>query len=371
LLKILDNWCPEVYRSVFIDRYNNDHIRVSPCCQATSSNESAEQFNFVSSPTLSYFRDQFNQGNKPPECKRCWTAEESGHKSRRQSAIEFFNLPEVDTTVQLESIDHSATWACNMACIMCSPINSSLWAKEVGYKPKDLDKIGRRFQNDNNIINKLNVSRVKKIHYNGGEPFLNNHQLDLLKILEQTNVLNNLFISYNTNGSIFPDQEIIEYWKKARLVKLFFSIDAVGSAFEYIRWPGKWQEISNNIQLMKNTLPSNVMFGLNLTVGNYNILELQDLWTWFDQVLKTNREGDPSDFNWQLANNFNPSEVKLEVKQQAIDQLQEIPALAGIVNYLENSLESNINNQWITKLDVIDERRNTNWRQILKIGRYY
>lgn len=277
----LDNWCPEIYRSVFIDRYNNDHISISPCCQAQRSIEPSDSFDFSNNKFLTTLRQQFSQGKQPKECNSCWVVERLGHKSRRQSAIEFYNI-EPNTQVELNSIDYSATWACNMACIMCSPTNSSLWASELDYTNERLTSIGRRFQKDNNILDQLDIDQVKKIHFNGGEPFLNNHQTSLLERLEEQDVLKNTFISYNTNGSIIPSNKIIEYWSRSRLVKLFFSIDAVGDAFEYIRYPGKWNEVERNIQNMRAQLPSNVMFGINLTVGAYNLLELADLWKWFE-----------------------------------------------------------------------------------------
>jgi sulfatase maturation enzyme AslB (radical SAM superfamily) len=356
---------------VFIDRFNNDYVKIAPCCQATANIESVTDFDFHTSPTLNKIRLEFTQGLKPAECNMCWTAEKLGHKSRRQSAIEFFNLPSQDQSVQLESIDHSATWACNMACVMCSPYNSSLWATELDYKTNDLIKIGRKFQKDNDILTKLDLSCVKKVHYNGGEPLLNNHQLELLEILEEQQVLKNLFISYNTNGSVFPNKKIIEHWARSRLVKLFFSIDATESAFEYIRWPGKWSQVSDNIQRMRDQLPSNVMFGINLTVGNYNVLELKDLWKWFKTNIHSNREGDLSDFNWQIAKNFDPLEVNLKVKQQVIKDLADIEPLSGIVDYLNSSDAVDKENKWINTFDTYDQKRNTNWRKSLKISEYY
>lgn len=365
------NWCPEIYKGLFVDLHNDDKIRVAPCCQAVSSIEPVDQFDFKTNTYLSTLREQFDQGQKPAACNRCWQAENLGHKSRRQSAIEFFDLDNADTEVRLEGLDHSATWACNMACIMCSPHNSSLWAKEKSYDANSLKSIGRKFQKDNKILSKLDLSGIKKIHFNGGEPFLNLGQIDLLTQLDKYDVLKNVFISYNTNGSIFPDTKVIEHWERSRLVKLFFSIDATGSAFEYIRWPGNWISVSENIQKMRDSLPGNVMFGVNVTVGNYNLLELKDLWNWFESTIASNREGDPSDFNWQIANNFDPKNCSQAVKLQAIEDLKNIDAMSGIVNYIKSSLDQSGSNAWINVFNEYDTKRNTTWRTSLKIAEYY
>lgn len=365
-----DNWCPEIYRSLFIDRYNNDSVRIAPCCQAQCRIESVDNFDFKNSTYLTELRQQFDQGHKPEECNSCWDMEKVGHKSRRLAAQEFYNI-EPSSLVQLESIDHSATWACNMACIMCGADRSSQWAAELNLTNEQLFNIGRKFQKENNILDQLSMEHVKKIHFNGGEPFLNTHQLDLLDRLEQQDVLKDTFISYNTNGSIFPNAKIIDRWSRSRLVKLFFSIDAVESAFEYIRWPGKWNEISSNIQSMREQLPGNVMFGINLTVGSYNLLELKNLDSWFQNNIATNREGDPSDFNWQIAPNFDPKHVNNTVKHQVIEDLKGRTRMLGIINYLQSTLNYSGNNDWITKLDNIDLRRSTNWRNSLTISQYY
>jgi len=370
LLKDYDNWCPEIYRSVFIDRYNDTHVRIAPCCQAASKLESVDTFDFATSPYLTQLREQFDLGQRPVECNRCWSAEKIGHKSRRQSAIEFFQNPSPDSSVGLHSIDHSATWACNLACIMCEPSNSSLWASEVGLNKTDLKNIGRLFQKSNNFLDRLDLSQIKKIHFNGGEPMLNNDQTALLLKLKDLDILKNVFISYNTNGTVMPSRQVIDLWSQARLVKIFFSIDAVGSAFDYIRWPGKWEQTSKNILSMKTDLPGNVMFGFNTTIGNYNLLEMAELYQWFDQNLKYNQEGDTSDFCWQFANNFDLKHLSPAIKIHAIDQLKPIAPLNGIVKYLESVQTQAENLYWVKILDQLDMKRNTNWKQHLQIRKF-
>jgi molybdenum cofactor biosynthesis enzyme MoaA len=371
LLKDYGNWCPEIYRSIFIDRHNDNCVRIAPCCQAATRIESVNNFDFNTSPYLTELRQQFNNNEKPSACNQCWQTEKVGHKSRRQSAIEFFELSAPDHTVVLESFDHSATWACNLACIMCKPLYSSTWANELNYNKQKLEEIGRQFQKSNNFLDNFDVSQIKKIHFNGGEPMLNNDQTQLLEKLEEQDVLKNTFISYNTNGTVMPTNKIIDLWKKAQLVKIFFSIDAVNSAFGYIRYPGNWEKTSRNILDMKEHLPGNVMFGFNTTVGNYNLLEIADVYQWFTNNLLTNRFNDASDFNWQLAGNFNIADLNQATKQIAIEQLDKIPQLQGIVNHIKSTINYNRNDEWISKLDEIDQRRKTNWRAVLKVAKYY
>ena len=142
-MKQSDTWCPEIYRNIYIDRVNHDKVRIAPCCQAQGSTVDIKNLNFESDAFLTDLRTKFTAGQKPVACSRCWQAEELGQKSRRQSAIEFFNLDKSDTTVTLESIDHNVTWACNLACIMCNPNYSSTWANELKLNKSQLTTLGR------------------------------------------------------------------------------------------------------------------------------------------------------------------------------------------------------------------------------------
>lgn len=364
---VSDNWCPEVYRSIFVDQYNNDQIRVAPCCQASTAIESVETFDFKTSSHLQNIRQQFDQGLKPTACDRCWTAESRGQKSRRQGAIEFFNLPLQETTVVLEAIDWNATWACNLACIMCGPYLSSTWAKELSMTPEALKVLGRKFRKQNKIQDVLDWSHIKKLHFNGGEPLLNTDQLNILNRVD----LSQLTISYNTNGTIYPDDKLIDLWSQTKLVKLFFSIDATGPQYEYIRYPANWAAVSNNLLRMRQELPSNVMFSFNCTVGCYNVFEMIDVWKWFDTNISTNREGDPSDFSWQLAYNYDIGYLLPAAKQEIIDQISTIPQLKAIATHVESVQSRPSYNGWQKSLDEIDKRRGTDWKSTLQIGKYY
>jgi sulfatase maturation enzyme AslB (radical SAM superfamily) len=365
------NWCPEIYRTVFVNRFNNDQLYVSPCCQAIGKLEPSDNFDFYTSPTLVNFRKQFDAGDFPKECNRCWQMEKHGHKSRRQSAIEFFDLPTEDRTVVFEGFDYSGTWACNLACIMCSPTFSSTWANELSLSKSELAKIGKLFQKSNNFLERVDVRSLKKLHFNGGEPLLNNDHLSVLEKLNDNDMLKNIFISYNTNATIAPSPRLIELWSQARLVKIFFSIDATDTAFEYIRWPAKWDQAQDNMLSLKQSLSDNVMFGINATVGCYNIFEIKHVWEWFLKNIRTNNSGDESNFCWQMANNYNIGDLSGIAKQAAIDYIGSIPELQGIVSFLHASTDCSQSDQWITKLNELDSRRGNSWRNSLHVAQYY
>jgi hypothetical protein len=341
-------------------------MRIAPCCQAKSQIVAVDGFDFYTNDFLTTLRTKFDAGHRPAECVRCWQDESHGKKSRRLSAIDFYKTPP-SSEVLLEGLDHSSTWACNLACIMCGPEFSSTWATELDLNKSQLHSMGRLLHKKNTALDMLDTSNIKRLHFNGGEPFLNVEQI---KVLDKIN-LENVLLSYNTNGTQYPDPRLIEQWHRAKSVRIFFSIDAVGDAFEYVRWPGRWESVAGNILKMRDQLPSNVMFGFNTTVGCYNALELADTMSWFNQHISTNREGDDSDFCYQYAFNYDIKSLTTQAKLAIINKLQLVPGLEGVVSYVQNQLQHANDNAWIDLLDQIDMRRNTNWRKVLKIGKFY
>jgi hypothetical protein len=121
---------------------------------------------------------------------------------------------------------------------------------------------------------------------------------------------------------------------------------------------------------MKQQLPSNVMFGFNVTVASYNLLELAKVYGWFVDNISTNREYDLSDFCWQLAYNYNINVLPQHIKQQAIYELESIEQYQVLVNLLKDT-NTSVNDSWIKKLNAIDQRRQTDWKKSLKIGKYF
>ena len=357
-----------MYKGISVQRYNADQLRISPCCQSTGALESVDQFDFATSPHLNSIRKKITNGEKAVECDRCWKTE-AHDVSRRQSMLT--DYPTQDNSVLLESIDYNATWACNLACIMCDERFSSTWAKELEKTATDLEKIGRRYNNSNPFISQFDLKNVKRVHFNGGEPLLNDSHLEMLETLDRDNSINQVSLSYNTNATQYPSDRAIDLWAKAKQVILFFSIDGTDKSYEYIRYPGNWNQTVDNMLKIKDKMPTNVTFGFNVTVGCYNIFEIADVLVWFKQHLAHNRDGNFSDFSYQMAYNFDINLLNYTAKISAIKYLTPYSELLGLVNMLKSELKTTENNHWISKLDTIDQRRNTNWRQALQIAEYY
>lgn len=311
-----------------------------------------------------------SNNQQPSECHRCWEKEKINAVSRRQELSDQYGFDSVNDDLELLSIDINVTWACNLACVMCSPRWSSTWATELGTNKEQLANLGKLGNTKNSFVDRLDISKVQRLHFNGGEPLINHNHVNILEKFNQRGSLSTVAVSYNTNGTVYPSDDVVKLWSQTKFVKLLFSIDATGAAFEYIRYPATWLQVQQNIQRLRKEMPSNVMFGVNVTVGGYNLLELKNVSEWFDAEISTNREGDASDFSWNFAHEFGVDAVAQEVKSQVAHQLDGNTHFANLATYLTNSKPQR-NDEWIVKFNSIDQRRGTNWRKDLAVAAYY
>ena len=141
-----------------------------------------------------------------------------------------------------------------------------------------------------------------------------------------------IYLNYNTNGTILPNQELQQLWAEFKLVQLDFSIDDVGNRFEYQRYPAQWNTIENNLQWYIEFAPHNCMFAVNTTVGILHRHNLDTLDQWLVKNFKQSRFSDP---------------IKHR-RQNAVGKF---------------SITSDIT-QVQQHLDILDKRRNTNWRLV-------
>jgi hypothetical protein len=131
-------------------------------------------------------------------------------------------------------------------------------------------------------------------------------------------------LCFQTNGtqSIHPRNfDIIE---KFHLVKLHISLDGIHDKFEYLRWPANWNQVTDNIFNLRETLPGNTMFVVEETISIFNLLYLQELEQWVNNNFTTNREGDIVNHTKHLANGFfalqNMSQEYVDLIRQSSQQ---------------------------------------------------
>lgn len=315
--------CVDLYKNLNVV-VRQDKLSISPCC--ASPTRVTDTVDFVNNQYLKDLRAHASTGTLPNACSACTNAEQSGAASRRQGSNAWFQHAGLDNTeIELIRLDYWTGDLCNLACVICGPSNSTSWKQELGL-PVDRQKA---------VINKfwttLDLSKIKLIHFNGGEPLLSKEHI---KFLHSVPNKKNVHLNYNTNASVRPSQQLLELWSEFNLVQLDFSIDDIEQRFEYQRYPAKWSQIADNLAWFVDHAPHNCMFATNTSVGILNHSNLDSLNHWLKTNFHTSRFTDPIEHRQQLT-------LGVFALKDA-DQRK-----SWIVN----------------ELDKIDQRRNTNWRK--------
>lgn len=237
-------------------------------------------------------QQQFIATDRPAVCNKCWKTEDLGQPSRRKTNNTFLDFA---YDLDIENIEKEALAGnnyeraimqlqigsiCNGMCTTCNTEFSSAWRQLEG-EPRLITTEQHTVQ-DNYIrlVKETNWSKVKRITLFGGEPLLIKQTYDILThLFWHSNT--DCVISLVTNGSITPTQTQQELIKKFTNLNVCVSIDGVGKAFEYIRYPLKWDAVDANIKLYKELFND---VSIVCTLSNLNANAQLDVVNWASEM---------------------------------------------------------------------------------------
>lgn len=229
---------------------------------------------------INKIRKEFLDGEKPQECKLCWTEEEAGIKSLRLQSQ--YNQKYDIVNPELNYLSLKLSNKCNLACRICSPHLSSLWQSQFTklnfpLEPKAMfETISlQKFENEKlDILHEIS-SHIDHLLIYGGEPLINDEVLDFLDFLSRSGLAKNIHLTLNTNASVYTDS-LISLLSSFQRIDLFLSIDDIGERFEYQRWPARWEKIDTNIKRFSQ-LRDPFFIGIFPTVSILNVLNLKEI----------------------------------------------------------------------------------------------
>jgi len=254
-------------------------------------------------------RAEFESGEKPSACERCWAEENAGKKSKREYMLEKFkHMPFEENLVFL---DLKLGNICNLKCRICGEWSSSKWAQEKveqfgnDHLAKQWLKDGQWPRKNPGFWDNLDslLPNIKYFEFTGGEPFLIKQHFDLLQRAVDLGYAKDIDIHYNTNGTQFPKQH--EVWKHFKHVQIAFSIDNTEKRFEYERYGAKWSTVNNNIKRFLKMRDEGYPFSLQLCItwNLQNTYYMQKILTWAKQSgiddIHFNLMHDPEEYNLQ------------------------------------------------------------------------
>lgn len=260
-------WCPFPFRNVMI----NTDGTYSTCCYSSPLSGISRRTHTVTeafySEQYETIRQNLKNNIRDSNCAKCWALEDVGAESLRLQEIrtEEFDSKSITDNPRIEQVFASLGNQCNLKCRTCGPSESSLWVKEYNDTEGSFIKINQESEDSRfyeNFSNEV-VPNLKEIIFTGGEPFLLKSTTRILETLTS-----DVSITIHTNATL-PKPEILNKFNDVNIVA---SIDGIGARFEYIRHPGNWSEVLNNLKEYGNQLTA-----ITCTVSAYNIWYIDEV----------------------------------------------------------------------------------------------
>ena len=354
--------CRQLSNGYKINIDHNNNLLWSPCCfYATKVNlEDTVNFQkelaFTSSAT----------GWLLPECSICKQMEETSVDRLSPRINSFVRVPEEFDDGDCVDLEISFDTTCNAACMSCGSYSSSTWTK-FERKHNLLGKLSKDSYHSpasadyflQKLIKLVPLDKLRTIFILGGEPFYSDTHIKLLEHVCSVHPNPELItLRYVSNGSIFPESNVIELWSKFKEIHITFSLDGILNKFEYLRWPLTWNKVVNVIDKFINE--TNVIIGINSTISPLNVLYWQELDDWTNATVPKDRlarQGTrPNRCFGYMDLHYTPLLMREEFyKQYGLDHK---------VSRILMGLEVNDNNaKMISYLDKIDPLRNQSWRE--------
>jgi len=269
---------------------------------------------FLSSWNSTYMKNvrrQMMNGEKPPSCLKCYKEEAAGHRSKRQWETEYWSKRvSVDKLIentnddgsvppQLAYIDLRFGTKCQLACVMCSPHDSSGWIKDYKaiFPAVENASLKTTMQwKDNGSYNgssynwhKQNpvfweqfyeqIPNMQQIYFAGGESLIIEEHYEILEKCIEMGYAKDLEIRYNSNGVEWRD-DLFDLWKHFKLVRFHYSIDSIEEMNDYIRYPSKWKRQKEVFHILDKETSNNVEITVACAVQALNIYYIPDLIKW-------------------------------------------------------------------------------------------
>ena len=218
---------------------------VSPCCKHVDRDQSQNFYKIdpneaLDSPLFKRLQKQFLNGEKPAACIKCWNAEEQGLRSfRLQNQDRYLWARENSgSSGTLKMIDVAFGNTCNAACLTCDSVSSHKWLPET----QELMKIeGNPFERwiykSQSHLTKWTSDQLREVEvalFDQSESFLQPGFKSLIAELKRSGNLKEMSLSLSTNGSYWPNSEILDDLAGAKSLEIQISVDGTNSLFNYL-----------------------------------------------------------------------------------------------------------------------------------------
>jgi MoaA/NifB/PqqE/SkfB family radical SAM enzyme len=319
-----DTFCIHLWNHLRLDAETDAHVccafqggKISQGgCPMSLQRHSLEEI--WNSDMMCNIRRDMVHGRRVNGCGECYTAEARGGMSMRMrdnanwkngwlnegrmqidnlksdAAENGFRAPTLPALIEIDT-----GTLCNLKCRMCHDGASSLIAKDPVHSSWAADqRSGEPYHHEGAHPRNAKLRRflplkasferelsrrpgdIKRLYFIGGEPLLVRELPVLLEGLADSGQSRDIELAIVSNGTVAPSW--LSLASRFRRLELAISIDGFEKHYDYIRYPARWDDLTENLRRFKE-MP-NVLLSGAVTIQVNNALNITDLFRYFDTV---------------------------------------------------------------------------------------
>jgi organic radical activating enzyme len=284
---------------------------VRTCCIATDrlKNHYSEELTLgdytpheiFMSPHAQRIRNEIIEGGEPKNCETCWIDERNGKKSKRQIYNEYYEqwygpdwmkkFPWIGTPHKIYDLQLIFDNTCNLKCRSCNANYSSKWVEEAKERHvpywESSAKVPMNDMENSKFWTSMNdwLPEIKRLEIMGGEPFYMKEFKRFVDKIINDNHSHNIDMTLSTNGTIADKVFLEKMASNFKNLSFSVSIDGVGDKFEYLRHPGNWESVLENLQYFYELHNSDYPVSIQIThtITALNIMYLPEFHDFFQE----------------------------------------------------------------------------------------
>jgi len=317
---------------------------------------------YFNSENYKKIRLQMLNGTELEICKKCYDIERNGGHSIRQNTLNEYNIDELINktdvatgALQELTLDYvHFMWGnkCNLKCKMCGPDASNQLIEEFRAMGMPVsDKVNEinldwSFESNRTLLEKI-APYISILNVTGGEPLINNDFLEYCNYLTEKGYSKNIRLSFHTNLTVMPGK-FVDTWKDFKWVNARLSIDAIEQNYEYIRYPGKWNIVSQNIRELidlTDNMP-HVNIEVHTVFSSFNAHAIPDLLKYLTAIDHPRFVNFPNTLwvTWPRYADSRclPKEVKKQITEECLEIIDQYPSERS--QHISNNISNLISN---------------------------
>jgi MoaA/NifB/PqqE/SkfB family radical SAM enzyme len=231
----------------------------------------------LNSDLMAQVRSEIAQGRAHQYCSNCVKAERFGADSERKwhndtnpnfdyaTAGDQYHYPVI--------VDVRWNTTCNLSCNYCSEWASSKWSALKGIPFKSGS---RPYYEQVCDFLEQHKSHIQDVALVGGEPLLlpeNERLLDVIPEDCAVTLITNMNVDLSKN-------KIFQKLAQRKKVGWSMSFDNIGSQFEYVRYGGNWNMLTENLATVKDLFTKGQWGGIHAVYNIYNATRITEFREW-------------------------------------------------------------------------------------------